>query len=106
MPATRPTLDAREVDRINALVAVDDDQQVEAFLDRCTLGSTWRVTVRTALVSARVLKRFPLGTFDERKCTCLQLGLDLPVPVEPGLRFKLEAPDDSGLYATGVVRPW
>ena len=106
MPAARPPLDAREVDRIEALIAVDDNSKVEEFLSRCAIGSSWRVTVRTALVSARVLKRFPLGTFDERICTCLQLGLELPVPVEPGLRFKVHAPDDPTLTATGVVRPW
>jgi hypothetical protein len=99
-------VEAREVDRIEALIAVDDGSRVDDFLERCTVGSSWRVQVRTARVSARVLARAPLGTFDERICTCLRLGLDLPVPVEPGLRFRLEAANDPGLSATGVVRPW
>jgi hypothetical protein len=106
MAATRHPVDAREVDRIEALIAVDDGARVDAFLERCTIGSAWRVQVRTARVSARVLARAPLGTFDERVCTCLRLGLELPVPVEPGLRFRVEASDDPSLSATAVVRPW
>ena len=106
MPATRPPVEAREVDRIEALIAVDDSSRVDDFLARCTVGSTWRVQVRTARVTARVLVRSPLGTFDERICTCLRLGLELPVPVEPGLRFRVEAADDPTLSATAVVRPW
>ena len=106
MPPSRSPLDAREVDKIEALISVDDSTRVDAFLERCTVGSNWRVQIRTAQVSARILTRVPLGTFDERICTCLRLGLDLPVPVEPGLRFKLEAPEDAALSATCVVRPW
>lgn len=98
--------DAREVDRILALVTVDDPDRVDAFLERCVVGSRWRAHVRTAVVSARVLERAPLGTFDERVCTCVTLGLDLPVPVEPRLRFQLVAHDDPELTATGIVRPW
>jgi hypothetical protein len=98
--------DAREVDRVEALITVNDSARVDNFLDRCSLGSTWRVKIRTAQVTAHVLARTPLGTFDERVCTCLRLGLDLPVPVEPGLRFHIEASDDPTLSATGVVRPW
>lgn len=98
--------DAREVDRIRTLVTVVDPERVDAFLDRCVVGSRWRAHVRTATVSAHVLERAPLGTFDERICTCLTIGLDLPVPVEPGLRFQLVAHDDPSLSATAVVRPW
>jgi hypothetical protein len=36
----------------------------------------------------------------------LRLGLDLPVPVEPGLRFQVIAPEDDALSATALVRPW
>jgi hypothetical protein len=106
MPAPRVLPEAREVDRVEALFAVDDPARIDAFLARCTVGSAWRATIRTALVSARVLSRSPLGTFDERVCTCLRLGLDLPVPVEPGLRLRIAAADDATLTATGVVRPW
>jgi hypothetical protein len=98
--------DAREVDRVEALVTVNDSSRVDAFLERCSVGSTWRAKIRTAWVTAHVLARSPLGTFDERTCTCLRLGLDLPVPVEPGLRFQVLAPDDESLSATGLVRPW
>jgi hypothetical protein len=106
MAAAIQTPDAREVDRIRALVTVVDASRVDAFLDRAVVGSQWRAHVRTAAVSARVLERAPLGTFDEHICTCLTLGLDLPVPVEPGLRFQLVAHDDPELAATALVRPW
>lgn len=105
-PARHPELDAREVDRVEALVTVEDAAAVDAFLARCVAGSTWTVRIRTAEVRATVRSRTPLGTFDERVCTCLSLRLDLPVPVEPGLRFRIEAEDDPGLQAWGVVRPW
>ncbi len=106
MPQPHPMPDSREVDRIDALMTVVDPSQVDAFLDRCVPGSTWKAHIRTAEVSAKVLTRTPLGTFDERVCTCLRLRLALPVPVEPGLRFKIVADDASGLGASGVVRPW
>jgi hypothetical protein len=98
--------DAREVDRVDALMAVDDSASASAFLTRCVPGSTWTAHIRTASVAATVLIRQPLGTFDEHVCTCLRLRLALPVPVEPGLRFRLVADDTSALAATGVVRPW
>lgn len=106
MSAARPLPDAREVDLVHALVTVPDPQRVDAFLARCVVGSTWRVKIRTAEVSAHVSDRAPLGTFDERICTCVGLRLELPVPVEPGLRFQIAASDDPALSATGVVRPW
>src|SRR4051794_39265272 len=106
MPAARPQPDAREVDRVEALMTVDDSSTVETFLARCVPGSTWTAHIRTATVAATVLARSPLGTFDERVCTCLRLRLALPVPVEPGLRFRIVADDASALAATGVVRPW
>ncbi|WP_435009639.1 hypothetical protein P12x_000894 [Tundrisphaera lichenicola] len=104
--ATRPPLDAREVDRFDALVTVDDADRVDAFLDRCVTGSTWLAQIRTAEVTATVTDRNPLGTFEERICVCLSFRLALPVPVEPGLRFRLVADDGSDLTASGVVRPW
>lgn len=107
MPAHEP--DAREVDRVEALMTVEEPEAVDAFLDRCVPGSSWRARIRTAEVAATVLSRTPLGTFDERVCTCVRLRLALPVPVEPGLRFHLLAPDPGDgrpLSATGVVRPW
>ncbi len=87
-------------------MTVPDPSRVEEFLVRCVVGSTWRAKIRTAEVTAHVAARSPLGTFDERHCTCIRLDLELPVPVEPGLRFQIAAGDDPGLSATGVVRPW
>ncbi len=104
--APRPDPDAREVDRIEALVTADDADQVDALLARCVPGSTWLAMIRTAEVAATVVARNPLGTFDERVCTCLSLRLDLPVPVEPGLRFRIVADDATDLSASGVIRPW
>lgn len=98
--------DAREVDRVEALMTVVDADQAAAFLSRCVAGSTWIAHVRTADVGATVLARSPLGSFDEHVCTCVRLHLEQPVPVEPGLRFKIVADDDPNLTATGVVRPW
>jgi hypothetical protein len=105
MTEPRPMPDAREVDRVDALVTVVDSSAVDDFLRRCFPGSSWTARIRTAEVSATVLSREPLGTFDERICTCLRLRLSRAVPVEPGLRFQLlsDAPEVS---ATGVVRPW
>jgi hypothetical protein len=106
MPAPRPLPEAREVDRVEALMTVDDAATAETFLDRCVPGSTWTARIRTATVGATVLARSPLGSFDERVCTCVRLRLALPVPVEPGLRFRIVADDATALGATGVVRPW
>src|SRR5215217_1519083 len=98
--------DAREVDVIEALVTANDASKVDTFLARCLPGTTWRVRIRTADVSAKVRDRRPLGSFDERDCTCLSLRLALPVPVEPGLRFQVYAEDDATLSASGLIRPW
>lgn len=106
MSAARPLPEAREVDLVRALVTVPDPARVEAFLARCVVGSTWRVKIRTAEVSAHVSERVPLGTFEESVCTCVTLRLELPVPVEPGLRFQMAASGDPSLSATAVVRPW
>jgi hypothetical protein len=102
----RPSPDAREVDRIEALVTADDTDRADELLARCVLGSTWTALIRTAEVTATLVARNPLGTFDERVCTCLSLRLALPVPVEPGLRFRIVADDGSDLGASGVIRPW
>ena len=106
MPARRPAPDAREVDRIEAVVTVNDPDRVDEFLRRCTPRSSWMARIRTAELLATVLSRKPLGTIDERTCTCLSIKLTLPVPVEPGLRFQLAADDDDTLTASGVIRPW
>ena len=106
MPNPRPTPEAREVDRIEVLAAIDDAAFAEEFLDRCTPGSEWTVKVRTAEVSATLISRMPLGTFDERICTCLSLWLTRTVPVEPGLRIHILDKDEERLSATAVVRPW
>src|ERR1700760_2217469 len=105
MPS-RPQPDAREVDRVEALITADDSDLADELLARCVPGSTWTALIRTAEVTATVVARNPLGTFDERVCTCLSLRLALPVPVEPGLRFRIVADDGTDLGASGVVRPW
>ncbi len=106
MPNPRPQPEAREVDRIEALVTVDDAAKAVEFLDRAAPGSEWTVQIRTAEVSATLIRRAPLGSFDEKVCTCLSLWLSRAVPVEPGLRFRILAPDDDALTASAVVRPW
>ena len=106
MPNPRPQPEAREVDRIEALVTVDDAARADDFLERCVPGSEWTLQVRTAEVSATLIRRSPLGSFDERVCTCLSFWLARTVPVEPGLRFRLRARDDEALTAAAVVRPW
>jgi hypothetical protein len=106
MPNPPPWRDAREVDRIEALVTVNDAARADEFLDRSVPGSEWTVRIRTAEVSATLIARNPLGTFDEHVCTCLSLWLALPVPVEPGLRFQILSRDDEGLTLSAVVRPW
>ncbi len=105
MPQSRVP-DAREVDRVEAIVAAENAAQGLDWPARCTPGSTWIAQIRTAEVVATVLAKNPLGTFDERMCTCLSLQLELPVPVKPGLRFSLIADDASDLRLSGVVRPW
>ncbi len=105
MPS-RKTPDAREVDRIEGIVTADDSDRAEALLSRCVPGSTWLARVRTAEVEATLVARKPLGTFDERVCTCVTLRLARPVPVEPGLRFRIVADDSTDLSASGKIRPW
>lgn len=106
MPNSPPLPEIREVDRVEALVTVNDPAKVDAFLSRAIPGSEWTVFIRTAEVTATLIARNPLGSFDERVCTCLSLWLKLPVPVDPGLRFQIAATDDEALTLTGVVRPW
>ncbi len=105
MPSSRDP-DAREVVKVEALATVDDAERAEEFLTHCVPFSTWQVQIRTAEVTAVVRKRVPLGTFDERVCTCVTLRLDRPVPVEPGLRIRMSLEDDPTLTASAVVRPW
>jgi hypothetical protein len=106
MPTPRPWPDAREVDRIEVLVTANDPARAEAFLELCRPGSQWSVRIRTALVPATLLFRRPLGSLDERDCTCLSLRLARPVPVEPGLRLQIEAQDDPDISAAAIIRPW
>src|SRR5262245_23933088 len=106
MTTPRSWPDAREVDRIEVLVTVNDPERVDAFLDLCRPGSQWSVRIRTAMVPATLLARRPLGSLDERDCTCLSLRLARPVPVEPGLRLQIEAQGDPGQAAAGIIRPW
>lgn len=106
MPHPRPLPEIREVDRVEALVTVRDPARADEFLERCVPGSEWTVRIRTAEVSATVIARNPLGTFDERVCTCVSLWLGLPVPVEPGQRFQIADPADDSLQVAAIVRPW
>jgi hypothetical protein len=106
MPNPRPQPEAREVDRVEALATVNDSARADDFLERSIPGSEWTVRIRTAEVSATLISRKPLGSFDERVCTCLSLWLRRTVPVEPGLRFQILDKEDEGLSVTAVVRPW
>lgn len=106
MPAALPKIDAREVDRVEALVTVPDNSRIDDFLEAGVPGSPWQVQIRTASVAARLIARVPLGNFDERICTCLRLRLDRAVPVEPGLRFTLHPTADPSLEVAAIVRPW
>lgn len=105
MPSPRDP-DAREVVKVEALATADGADRAQEFLDRCVPFSRWLVQIRTAEVSAEVRKRLPLGTFDERVCTCVTLRLARPVPVEPGLRIRMIDEADPTLTASAVVRPW
>jgi hypothetical protein len=98
--------DAREVDRVEALATANDSRRADEFLSRCLPGSAWTLRIRTAEVAATVLACKPLGSFDQRDCTCLSFRLALPVPVEPRLRFQILSADDPSLSASGLVRPW
>lgn len=104
--AMRPPIDAREVRRFEALITATDTDRAAELLERCVPGSAWLATIRTAEVDATIVSRKPLGTFDEKVCTCVSLRLALPVPVEPGLRFDLTTTDGELLSACGIVRPW
>jgi hypothetical protein len=98
--------DAREVVRIEALVTADDPDRAQVLLEHLVPGSSWTAKIRTAEVTATLVRRTPLGTFAETVCTCVSLRLPLPVPVEPGLRFRIENEEQPGLSASAVVRPW
>lgn len=106
MNTSHPWPDAREVDRIEVLATADDPARTDTFLALCSAGSSWSIRIRTAEVLATLLARRPLGSFDERDCTCLSFHLDRPVPVEPGLRLRIAAEDDPELTASGIIRPW
>jgi translation elongation factor EF-Tu-like GTPase len=106
MPTPKSWPDAREVDRIEVLVTANDRSRIDAFLERCRPGSIWSVRIRTAEVDGEIRARRPLGSFDERDCTCLSIRLSRPVPVEPGLRLQIASEDDPSLTASAVIRPW
>jgi hypothetical protein len=106
MSPTPPQPDAREVDRIEILATPDDPALVDDFLALSVPLSSWSVQIRTAGVSATLLARRPLGSIDERTCTCLSLELDRPVPVEPGLRVRIRSAEDPRVTACAVIRPW
>lgn len=103
---SRAEPDAREVDRLDAVVTPAESVEPDAFLARCVPGSLWTVAIRTAEVRARLESRSPLGTLDQRLGTRVRLRLDRPVPVEPGLSVRLVSREDANISATGVVRIW
>jgi hypothetical protein len=95
----------REVIHMDVLATASDPHDPDQFLEECLVGSTWLARIRTAEVRATVLSREPLGSFDERSCTCLRLRLDRPVPIEPRHRFQIVNPA-TGMTAACLVRPW
>ena len=103
---SRAEPDAREVDRLDAVVTPAEATDPGAFLARCVAGSVWLVSIRTAEVRGRLEARTPLGTLDERLGTRVRVRLERPVPVEPGLAVRLVSVEDEGIAAAGVVRVW
>jgi len=96
----------REVSIVRGLFTADDVARRDELIERTSPDSFWQVEIRTARVLGRVLARNGLGGFPMTECMCLDLKLDRPVPVEPGLRFRIFSEIDATLTATGVVRPW
>jgi hypothetical protein len=77
----------------------------DEFARACRVGTEWVVSIRTATVRGRVIDRAPLGTLAESFCLEVTFKLARPVPIEPGLRFRVAALDDPDCLATGVVGP-
>jgi hypothetical protein len=98
--------EGREVSYVRGLFTADDIARREELIERTALESFWQVEIRTARVLGRVVQRTGLGAFPLTECMCLDMKLDRPVPVEPGLRFRIYSEIDATLTATGVVRPW
>lgn len=96
----------REVSIVRGLFTADDTSRRQELIERTGPESYWQVEIRTARVLGRVLNRTGLGGFPLTECMCLDMKLDRPVPVEPGLRFRIYSEMDATLTATGVIRPW
>lgn len=98
--------EGREVAYLRGLFTADDTARRDELIERATPDSFWQVEIRTARVLGRVVQRSGLGAFPLSECMMLDIRLDRPVPVEPGLRFRIFSEIDASLTATGVVRPW
>jgi hypothetical protein len=101
-----PMPQGREVAIVRGLFTADDVSRRQELIERTGPDSFWQVEIRTARVLGRVIQRVGLGGFPMTECMCLDLKLDRPVPVEPGLRFRIYSEIDATLTATGVIRPW
>lgn len=102
----RPLPEAREVSLVRGLFTVDDTDRAADFVSGTIPDRIWEVQIRTAKVHGQIMRRSSLGGFSMKDCICIDLKLDRPVPVEPGLRFRIVSQNDPTLSATGVVRPW
>ena len=102
----RPLPEAREVGVVRGLFTVDDTVRAADFVSGTIPDRIWEVQIRTAKVQGQVMRRSSLGGVSMKDCICIDLKLDRPVPVEPGLRFRIVSQSDPTLTATGVVRPW
>jgi len=98
--------EGREVSLVRGLFTADDVARRAELIERTTIDSYWQVEIRTARVLGRIVHRANLDGFSMSECMCLDVKLDRPVPVEPGLRFRIYSEIDASLTATGVVRPW
>lgn len=103
---SRPLPEAREVSVVRGLFTVDDTARAADLVSGTIPDRIWNVEIRTARVLGQVMRRSSLGGFSMKDCICVDLKLDRPVPVEPGLRFRIVSQMDPTLTATGVVRPW
>lgn len=103
---SRSLPEAREVSLVRGLFTVDDPTRAADLVTGTIPDRIWDVHIRTAKVIGQVVRRSSLGGFSMKDCICIDLKLDRPVPVEPGLRFRIVSQNDPSLTATGVVRPW
>ena len=106
----RPFFDAseplgRDSTCLRGLLTADGPRDGEEFARACRVGTEWELAIRTATVRGRVIDRAALGTLAESSCLQVTFKLERPVPIEPGLRFRVVALDDPECRAAGVVSP-